>query len=315
MSEPFPNREWESGACHVDGLKLAYRRRAGAGYPLIALHGLMGSGACLLPLARYLPADLDIILPDARGHGGSDAPSSGYGYGEMASDVVGIVEKLSLHSPVLLGHSMGGMTAALATSERGLAIAALVLVDPTFLDPERQREVHDSDVAGEHRRSITAPRQTLLDQARSRNPRRSEELIEHLVDARFGTSLEVFAVLEPPNPDFRDIVTALKVPTLLVIGDRGILSVDTAKELHERNPLLSYATLGDVGHGMPYDEPQRLGSLVTAWLAGGSTEHGRRTIRPMRHRSNDLADHRSMICSQCFAVREQHSHQETTEVK
>ncbi|WP_443018148.1 alpha/beta fold hydrolase [Sphingobium sp. TCM1] len=51
----------------------------------MALHGLMGSGACLLPLARAV-ADHDIILPDARGHGGSSSPPNGYLYSDLAGD-------------------------------------------------------------------------------------------------------------------------------------------------------------------------------------------------------------------------------------
>jgi pimeloyl-ACP methyl ester carboxylesterase len=58
--------------------------------PSIALHGLMGSGACLLPLARAL-ADHDIILPDARGHGGSSSPPNGFLYSDLAGDVIGLI--------------------------------------------------------------------------------------------------------------------------------------------------------------------------------------------------------------------------------
>jgi len=51
----------------------------------LCLHGLIANGACWTPLARALEKDYDVIMPDARGHGNSDAPDHGYGYDELVS--------------------------------------------------------------------------------------------------------------------------------------------------------------------------------------------------------------------------------------
>lgn len=98
-----------SGRCQANGIDIHFLRTGGDKPPLVALHGLIGSGACLSPLARTLEADFDVILPDARGHGRSSAPASGYSYPELAADVIGLIEKLELDAPILLGHSMGGL--------------------------------------------------------------------------------------------------------------------------------------------------------------------------------------------------------------
>ncbi len=78
-------------------------------------------------------------MPDARGHGNSSAPLNGYGYHDYANDVVGLIQGLGLAAPVLLGHSMGGMAAAVVASEAATPIGAVILADPTFLSPHRQR--------------------------------------------------------------------------------------------------------------------------------------------------------------------------------
>jgi N-formylmaleamate deformylase len=49
-------------------------------------------------------------LPDARGHGQSDAAETGLGTSELASDLHGIISALGLYKPAVLGHSMVGMT-------------------------------------------------------------------------------------------------------------------------------------------------------------------------------------------------------------
>lgn len=260
-----------SGRCHANGIDIHFLRTGGDKPPLVALHGLMGSGACLLPLARTLEADFDVILPDARGHGRSSAPASGYSYSELAADVIGLIEKLELNAPILLGHSMGGLTAAVVASLAESIISGLVLVDPTFISPERQREVFESDVAAEHRQLLTLARSDLLFRARQRCPHRSTEMIAHLVEARLRTSLNAFEVLTPPNPDYRELIRLIRVPILLVIGERGVVSLDTAKELQRLNPLVCPELIADAGHGLPYDEPSRLGGVVLVFLRRRTT--------------------------------------------
>ena len=133
---------WIRGVCEANGLRIHYLRTGGAKPPVVLLHGLTGSGACWAPLARALEGEFDVVMPDARGHGGSSAPDVGYRYDDLANDVGGLVRGLGLARPVLVGHSMGGMTAAVVASRGGGLIRGLILVDPTFLRPERQREVH-----------------------------------------------------------------------------------------------------------------------------------------------------------------------------
>ena len=98
---------------------------------MVLPHGLTGSGACWSPLARALEAEFDVVMPDARGHGNSSTPLNGYRYEDYASDVVELIEGLELAAPVLLGHSMGGMTAAVVASQLAMAIRGVILADPT----------------------------------------------------------------------------------------------------------------------------------------------------------------------------------------
>lgn len=59
-----------------------------------------------------LEKDYDVVMPDARGHGNSDTPDYGYRYDDLAADTMSLINALGLVTPVLLGHSMGGMTGA-----------------------------------------------------------------------------------------------------------------------------------------------------------------------------------------------------------
>ena len=91
-------------------------------------------------------------------------------------------------------------------------------------------------------------------------------MIELLVDARARTRLVAFDVLTPPNPDYRQLVKAIDVPSLLVIGDSPVVSLETARELQDLNPLLQVEQIQEAGHGVPFDQPERLAGLVRSFV-------------------------------------------------
>jgi pimeloyl-ACP methyl ester carboxylesterase len=257
---------WTSAVCAANGIDIHYLRTGGARPSVVLLHGLTGSGACWSPLARALEAEFDVVMPDARGHGHSSAPAHGYRYEDHAGDVVGLVQELGLSYPILLGHSMGGMTAALAAGQMATPVRGLILADPTFLSPERQREVYESDAVEQHRRLLRSDPADALAQARLRHPQRTPELIERVTEARMNTPVQAFEVLTPPNPDYRRMVSAVNVPILLVIADHGVVSPETAQELHHLNPRLRIEMIHHAGHGLQYDQPERFEAVVLSFL-------------------------------------------------
>ena len=270
LSEPsfeaISMTSWMTGVYEAGDAHIHYLRTGGARPPLVLLHGLTGNGACWSPLARSLEDEFDVVMPDARGHGKSSAPLHGYRYGDHANDVAGLIRGLGLAAPILLGHSMGGMTAAVVASQIGDVVRGVVLADPTFLSPERQREVCDSDVAEQHRRLLSSNKNDVLAEARIRHPRRSSEILELLAQARLQTRMSAFDVLTPPNPEYRQLVSTICVPILLVIGDVPVVSIETARELQNLNPRVRVEQIQDAGHGVPYDQPERFEAVVRSFL-------------------------------------------------
>ena len=258
---------WTTGVCQANGIIINYLRTGGAKPPVVLLHGLTGSGATWTPFARGLEDEYDVVMPDARGHGNSSTPLHGYGYPDHANDVADLIRELGLRAPIILGHSMGGMTAAVVASQLTTDIRGVILVDPTFLSPEWQREVRDSDVAEQHRRLVCLDKDAVVAQTGARHPHRSPEILELLAEARLQTRLSAFDVLTLPNPEYHKLVTAIQVPILVVIGDWGnIVSLETARDLQQLNPRVQIERVRDAGHGLPYDQPERLAVVVKAFL-------------------------------------------------
>jgi N-formylmaleamate deformylase len=257
---------WSTVICESNGINIHCTRTGGNKSSLILLHGLTANGLCWTSLARALAGEYDVIMPDARGHGKSSVPDYGYRYDDFANDVVGLIKTLGLPSPILLGHSMGGMTAAVVASSNPKLLHGLILADPTFLSPKVQREVRDSDVADQHRRFLNLSLDEEVADVRTRHPDRSMDTCELIARARLQTSMSAFDVLTPPNPDYLQLMCAIDVPSLLVIGDTGVVSPAVAAELQRLNPRVQVKKIRKAGHGVHYDQPERFAAVVKSFL-------------------------------------------------
>jgi pimeloyl-ACP methyl ester carboxylesterase len=248
-----------------------YTRTGGNGLPIILLHGLTANGTCWTAVARALESDYDIMMPDARGHGKSSAPEAGYRYEDHAKDVIGLIKALRLPAPILVGHSMGGLVATVVAGHHPKLLRGLILADPTFLSPEVQRQVSEGDAAEQHRRILKMSMDQVVADMRSRHPQRPAALLEILARARLQTSTNAFEVLEQPYPDFRQLVRSIDVPTLLVIGENGVVSPEVAAELQGVNPKFQIEAISKAGHGLHYDQPERFAALVKSFLGSIGT--------------------------------------------
>jgi pimeloyl-ACP methyl ester carboxylesterase len=158
------------------------------------------------------------------------------------------------------------MTAVVVASHSPKLLRGVILADPTFLSKKIQREIHDSDVVDQQRRILTRPLKELVADLQSRHPNRSSDTIEQIARARLQTSIAAFDVLTPPNPDYKQLVSAIDVPSLLVFGDKGVVSSVMAEELQRLNPRFKVDQIPEVGHGLHYDQPERFAAIVRSFI-------------------------------------------------
>src|SRR3954452_12545159 len=125
--------------------------------PLAILHGLFGSGRNWASIAQRLAAHRRVICFDLRNHGAS-AWAGGMQYGEMAEDVLAMLDERGCRRAALLGHSMGGKVAMVAALRDPDMVERLVVVDiaPVAYRPHHMglvRAMRGLDLSGLKRRS------------------------------------------------------------------------------------------------------------------------------------------------------------------
>jgi pimeloyl-ACP methyl ester carboxylesterase len=85
--------------------------------------------------------------------------------------------------------------------------------------------------------------------------------------------MAAFDVLTQPNPDYKQLVSAIDVPSLLVFGDKGVVSSVVSEELQHLNPRFQVDQIPEVGHGLHYDQPERFAAVVRSFIRSIGTDH------------------------------------------
>lgn len=230
-----------------------------------------------------LALDRPAVAIDLPGHGHSDGPRSGHlNLRDNASDVAAVVRQLAPEAKVVVGMSMGGLTAiALADAEPDL-VRALVLVDVT--------PGVDSGKAAAITAFVNGPESfpdfdSLLARTVEHNPTRSVSSLrrgilhnaEQLEDGSWVWRYARHRALEPPpgegtSLDFAslwDAVSRVAVPIMLVRGMRAQSVVDDADEaeLIRRAPSSRMEHVAEAGHSVQGDAPVELAQLLGEFVA------------------------------------------------
>jgi pimeloyl-ACP methyl ester carboxylesterase len=112
-----------------NGVRLAGLDFGGDGPPVLLLHGLAGYAGEWADTARRLIPRSRVVALDARGHGGSERLPADVSRAAHVADVAFAVERLGLGPVVVVGQSLGALTALLVAAERQDLVRGLVVAD------------------------------------------------------------------------------------------------------------------------------------------------------------------------------------------
>jgi len=82
--------------------------RAGAGKPLLLLHGWPEFWLTWEPVMTRLAGRYTLVAPDLRGFGDSDKPDGPYGPDQHATDMLALMDALGFERFGVIGHDVGG---------------------------------------------------------------------------------------------------------------------------------------------------------------------------------------------------------------
>lgn len=102
---------------------------AGSGPAIVLLHGFPHTWRIWEPVIPALAAHRTVIAPDLRGLGGSSRPTSGYTAGDVAADVVDLLDALGIERADVVGIDLGTPAAFLLAATYPQRVRKLVLME------------------------------------------------------------------------------------------------------------------------------------------------------------------------------------------
>jgi proline iminopeptidase len=288
----------------VDGNGVSiYYRTLGSGVPLLLLHGGPGADhSDFLPALQPLSRCCQLVLIDERGSGRSERlkDPKGYTLSGMVKDIECVRQHLKLAQLVVLGHSFGGILAQAYAARHPNRILGLVLagtgssarcIDRDFRNLRKRLPVRlrarlaRQEKAGIFRADGTyekdyaaASAQALAPymyakpapaQFKHTPPLGMEVLREMWVrrsDFHIDGNLKGF--------DFRHSLARVKAPSLVVIGDRDLVSTATADISRACLPRATLVVMAECAHMMFIDQTARFNRLLEEFLNCCTTRQG-----------------------------------------
>jgi pimeloyl-ACP methyl ester carboxylesterase len=234
----------------INEIMLHYHDK-GQGTPIMLVHAFPMSSAMWQPQLEALASEARVIVPDLRGFGASEVPNGPYTMETFADDLAALLDHLQIERVVLAGVSMGGYVAFAFWRRYASRVRALVLSDT--------RATADSDEARAARESNAQLAETqgarviadmmlpnlLAPTALPETQNRVRDIIVGNQPYGIASALRGMAL----RPDSSDLLPAINVPTLLVVGSEdGLTAPEEMRGLQQRIAGSRLVEVPDAGH-------------------------------------------------------------------
>jgi len=237
----------------VNGIRVYYEIY-GTGEPLLLLHGQGGSIESFVYQIPALSKHFKVIAVDSRAQGKSTDADREITYALMASDMSALIDKLNLGTVYVVGWSDGGNV--------GLELA--------LAQPQKVKKLVTFGANYTHENFIAAPDNVVME---PNDPRilKTTPGLQKYKEGLDKLSPAVRKKLSDLGENYPNLTVEqlkqIKVPVLVVVGDRDAINLDQTISLFRSLPHSQLFIVPGASHLVPVEQPELLNSEVIKFLS------------------------------------------------
>ncbi len=252
---------------------------------IVMIHGFRGTHHGLLPIAKSLKANANIIIPDLPGFG-RGAHLKSYTLDDYVTWLHGFIKKQGLKkAPILMGHSFGSIVCAAYAEKYPKTITRLILVNP-IAEPalEGPSKVMTKLAIFYYKTGAKLPEKLAYPWLAAKpvvrimsvtmaktHDKGLRTFIHHQHDRYFSRFHSAQSVLEgfttSVSHNVGEFAKKITTPTLLIAGSLDDITPLSAQyALVKKFPRAQLKVISNVGHLTHYETPEIVAKLIQAFI-------------------------------------------------
>ncbi len=243
---------------------------AGAGEPVVLIHGLGGSANVWGAQRWALSREFRVLCPDLPGCGRS-RPAHDISIETLVDDIVAFLDHVEMASAHFAGHSLGSVIVQHLAVRHPGRVQRIALVGPFQVPTEaglkglhdRAHKARDGELTAIADATVQAGTSA---QTQNEHPELAafvRELVMRQDPDTYARTCEALCALTPAAID------TLRGPTLVITGDQDTTAPPAvAKEIADRIGGSRFVVLPACGHWAPIEQARLVGTLLFQHLIG-----------------------------------------------
>jgi 3-oxoadipate enol-lactonase len=225
------------------------------------------------PQIGVLSEKLRVIDYDLRGHGQSSASDGQYTFEFFIDDLIALLDHLKMKKMVLCGLSMGGYIALRAVERNPERVLALVLADTQSKADSNEAKLKRAAAIREIKTNGVKPfaegfLKTAFTPRSLASKSESVAKIRRIIESNSLQGICGTLLALATRTDTTQSLSAIQVPTLILVGDQDTLTPVTAsQEMHDRIHGSEMRVIANAAHLSNIENTDEFNKYVTDFLS------------------------------------------------
>lgn len=234
--------------------------------PVLLIHGFTDTSRSWSTLAPLL-GKYRLIIPDLRGHGGSDKPECCYAIGDLAHDMKLLLDAKKIDRAHVVGHSLGSIVAQRMAADHPERVQKLVLIGSTGLPAVSRGDWLWTNVMA--LRDPIDPGSSFISEWVSGATPIEPQLLNAVRPETVATPINVWRSIarELAVTSTGRLAADIEAPTLILWGDKdSAFGPGAQAELRRALPHARFEAFAGQGHNLHWERPAAVAEAITGFL-------------------------------------------------